>query len=155
MPSAAHEAHEAQPIPLHNNHTSKTMPDAPLPEDLANLEGDDLVDLLTSTLYTALAQWLRAGGASTELLGVARAALKDTGTGPVNAADQKALRVVYRAFVRALRVAVTETPTASVLEVARRFLKDCGLMPNYGQESEALQKLESAHLPFNAAGKTE
>lgn len=125
------------------------MTDAPLPEDLAALEGDDLLDLLTSVLYTELTKRLRAGGASAELLGIARAALKDTGTGAINAADQKALRVIYRAFVRALRVAVAEAPTASVLEVARRFLKD-GLMPNYGQESEALQKLESAHLPFRA-----
>lgn len=126
------------------------MTDAPLPEDLAALEGDDLLDLLTSVLYTELTKRLRAGGASAELLGIARAALKDTGTGAINAADQKALRVIYRAFVRALRVAVAEAPTASVLEVARRFLKDSGLMPNYGQESEALQKLESAHLPFRA-----
>ena len=131
------------------------MTDAPLPEDLANLDGNDLVDLLSSTLYMELNKRLRAGGVSTELLSIARAAVKDTGTGPTNASDQKALRVIYRPFVRALRVAVTETPTASVLEVARRFLKDSGLMPNYGQEAEALHKLESAHLPFKAPGRAE
>ncbi len=93
---------------------------------------------------------------SAELLGVARAMLKDNGV-PVNAPGTRAtkrLQTLYELYVKRLAEALdAERPTAAMLAEARLFLQQQGVQKDLGpliNKATAAKALEHTALPFKA-----
>jgi hypothetical protein len=110
----------------------------------------DLLNLVVASLLDRM-----AGKASTELLQVARAVLRDNGlAGRASTADQRVrLRGLYDLYVDRLLEAVrAESPSAAVLAEARMFLVTQGIDKDLApvvDAAEALATLKSQDLPFN------
>lgn len=107
---------------------------------------------LNDLLVVELKRRVTAAEPPAEILGVARAYLKQNGVLAESPEQVKALRDLYDLLAKALLAAVLQgTPTASMLAEVRHFLRDQGVGKDLGagiDYAAALQALESIDLPF-------
>ncbi|MGA0610648.1 hypothetical protein [Caldimonas sp. KR1-144] len=112
----------------------------------------DLAQELNDLLVGELTRRVQASDAPAEVLGVARALLKQNGVLAESPEQVKALRDLHDLLTGALHAAVSSgTPTASMLAEVRHFLRDQGVGKDLSasiDHAAALQALDSIDLPF-------
>ncbi len=112
----------------------------------------ELFRLVVAELRRRLDPEAREKLPSAELLAVARKVLKDVRQGPPDEACSKALKGLYRAYLRRLSEALLQTerhPGAALLAEARAFLTwhGCGDAPG-AAAGKVAQQLLTADVPF-------